>query len=79
MGFDKYEDSQANSVIQQIFCEHLPCTGCYSCDWGYMCEQESKLFFNELIFQGKSWLAKSSGGEIPNDSVPQNELSFFRK
>ena len=54
MGFDKYEDSQANSVIQQIFCEHLPCTGCYSCDWGYMCEQESKLFSSMSSYSRES-------------------------
>lgn len=35
--------------------------------------------FKDLTFQGKSWLAKSSGGENPNDSVPQNELSIFRE
>lgn len=35
-----------------------------------------KPFFKELTFQGKSRLAKNTGEQNPNDSVPQNELTI---
>lgn len=76
IGLDKYEIYRLIHLFNKYFVSTYHVFGIILMTGVKYMNKTVKTSLKELTFQGNSRLAIDAGGQNPNDSVPQNELTI---